>query len=415
MGSEIKRIEKEFILKDVCERHTPLEVHLSNERLRALITRFDEERVTLSFPNDILPSDLTELTVFFRFRNNPVTFTSRVLEVRESEVTVAQPAELVRDLSRAFERIRSPRGVSVSFLFKGRQVQLDYPDSDQYDPVEEPELDSGFDATRISDLLKAFRERAGRFSSENKIVMLRGRTPTSFQERLIARSGKILVLPFYAADGQIRSEEVRERILTQDEVIGHETDDGEDMFMVLERIGKIVDSNREKRIWHEIYCPILYHQYVVGYLYLMRADREQEKFEPATFDFLLQYSRILAYSLKANGYFRAEPVVDEFGAAELIDISGSGVLFSYPPDGPEILLYTDLDLRIHVGEQTIPVRGRVMRSFNDTDRVYIAVQFIELDPDDMEVLMEQIYGREYRGDVDSVGAADPANLPLEEL
>ncbi|MEE8440368.1 MAG: PilZ domain-containing protein, partial [Spirochaetia bacterium] len=66
-------------------------------------------------------------------------------------------------------------------------------------------------------------------------------------------------------------------------------------------------------------------------------------------------------------------------------------------------------------EHTIPIRGRVMRSYNDADRIYIAIQFIELDPDDMETLFEQIYGREYRGDVDSVGAADPANLPLDEL
>ena len=56
-----------------------------------------------------------------------------------------------------------------------------------------------------------------------------------------------------------------------------------------------------------------------------------------------------------------------------------------------------------------------MRSYNDTDRIYIAVQFIELDPDDMELIFEHIYGREYRGDVDSVGAADPSNLPVDEL
>ena len=415
MGSEIKRIEKEFILKDVHERHTPLEIHISEERLQAFIDRFDEERLVLTLPDDILPPGLEALTVFFRFRNNPMTFTSRILEVSDGKVEVAQPKELFRDLTRNFERIKTPTGVSVTFLFKGQQVRMDYPDSDQYDPVEEPELDPGFDATKIADLLRSFRERAARFATENKIVMLREHTPTSFQEKLVARTGKIVVLPFYTADVQIRSAEVRERILTQDEIIAYEAEEGEDMFTVLERIGKIIDSNREKRVWHELYCPILYHQYVVGYLYLMRANSEQEKFEPSTFEFVLQYGRILAYSLKANGYFRAEPVVDEFGAAELIDISGSGLLFSYPPDGPEILLYTDLDLRISFGGHTVPVRGRVMRSYNDSDRVYIAIQFIELDPDDMELLFEHIYGREYRGDIDSVGAADPANLPIDEM
>ena len=415
MGSEIKRIEKEFILRNLQEQRTPLEIHLSTERLQAFIGGVTDEQLVLEFPGQVLPSKVEEITAYFRFRNNPMTFTTSVEEIRDDRLVVQQPDELFRDLSRSFERIKSPEGVSVTFLFKGKQVRLDYPDSDQYEPAEEPELEAGFDATKIADLLSAFRERASRFASENKIIMFRSRTPTTFQEKLIAKSGKILVLPFYTGESQIRSAEVRERLLSQDEIIGYGAEEGEDMFTVLERIGKIVDANREHKIWHELYCPVLYHQYVVGYLYLMRTDSDQEKFEPATFDFVIQYARILAYSLKANGYFRADPVVDEFGGTELIDISGSGLLFSYPPDGPEILLYTDLDLRIHLGDQTIPVRGRVMRSYNDADRVYIAVQFIELDPDDMEILFQHIYGREYRGDVDSVGAADPSNLPVDEL
>lgn len=415
MGSEIKRIEKEFILKDVFEKQSPLEIHLGEERLKAFIAELGEERLKLRLPDDILPTEISEITVFFRFRNNPITFTARVMVCDGAAVEVAQPKELIRDLSRSFERIRSPKGVSVTFLFKGKQVRLDYPDSDQYDPVETPELDPGFNASRIADLLKSFRERAGRFATENKIVMLRERVPTTFQEKLVAQTGKMLALPFYPSEAQIRASEVRERILSQDEIIAREGERGEDMFTVLEHISKVIDQNRERRIWHELYCPILYHQYVVGYLYLIRSGSEQEKFEPATFEFLMQYSRILAYSLKVNGYFRAEPIIDEFGAAELIDISGSGLLFSYPPDGPEILLYTDLDLRIKLTNHTIPVRGRVMRSYNDADRVYIAIQFIELDPDDMEILFEHIYGTEYRGDVDSVGAGDPGNLPLDEM
>ena len=187
------------------------------------------------------------------------------------------------------------------------------------------------------------------------------------------------------------------------------------MFSVLEQIGKVVESNRSRRLWHELYCPVLYRQYVVGYMYLLRSDDDQERFDPGVFDFVLQFGRILSYALKVNGYFRAEPRVDEFGAAELIDISGSGVLFGCPPDGPDVLLYTDLDLKITFGDESIGARGRVMRKYNDSGRVYIAIQFIELDPDDMEKLLLHIYGTIYRGDVDSVGVADLKNFPVDEL
>lgn len=415
MANEIKRIEKEFILKNLQEQRTPIEVHVGPERLQAFVEKLDEERLWLRLADEIFPEDLKEITGFFRFRNNPMTFSTRVIEVQDDLAEVAQPSELFRDLSRSFERIKAPRDVSVSFLFKGQQVKMDYPDSDQYEPVDDPGVASGFDPSRISELLKAFRERAARFATENKIVMFRERTPATFQEKLIARSGKILVLPFYAAEAQIRSADIRERILTQDEIIALKGEEGEDMFSVLEQIGKIVESNRSRRLWHELYCPILYRQYVVGYMYLIRTDADQERFEPAVFDFVVQFGRVLAYSLKVNGYFKADPQVDEFGAAELIDISGSGLLFSYPPDGPDILLYTDLELKVRLGETSIPVRGRVMRKYNDSGRVYIAIQFIQLDPDDMETLFQHIYGESYRGDIDSVGAADPRNLPVDEL
>ena len=415
MASEIKRIEREFILKNLIDSRSPLEVHLGAERLQAFIEKMDERFVWLRLHDDVFPSSIQTITLFFRFRNNAMTFTTRVIEAIDDLAQIEQPEELFRDLSRSFERIKAPSGVSVSFLFKGQQVKLDYPDSEQYEPAEAPDFDPGFDVERISELLKAFRQKATEFASENKIVMFRERRPESFAEQLLSSTGKIVVLPFHTGEAHIRDADIRERLLTQDEVIAHQSDAGEDMFTVLERVGRIVEANRERNIWHELYCPILYRQYVVGYLYLMRAGANQERFEPGAFSFVLDFSRSLAYSLKVNGYFKAEPIIDEFGEAQLIDISGSGLLFSYPADGPDILLYTDLDLRIRMGDTTIPVRGRVMRKFNDGDRVYIAIQFMQLDPDDMELLFQHIYGEEYRGDVDSVGAANPANLPVDEV
>lgn len=415
MAHEIKRIEKEFILKNVCEARTPLELHVGSERLQAIIERFDEERVWIRLADDVFPEELDSLTAFFRFRNNPMTFTTRVLDHSDEVAELAQPDELFRDLARSFERIKAPRDVAVTFLFKGQTVQLDYPDSDQYESAEDPGIEPGFDTSQISELLRAFRERSARFATENKIIMFRERKPESFQERLIARSGKILVMPFYATESQIRSADIRERILTQDEIIAIKAEEGEDMFAVLEQIGKVVESNRENRIWHELYCPILYRQYVVGYMYLIRSDADQERFEAPVFDFVIQFGRILAYSLKVNGYFKAQPRLNEFGSAELIDISGSGLLFSYPPDGPDILLYTDLELKITIGDRSAPARGRVMRKYQDAGRLYIAIQFIELDQSDMELLLDHIYGDDYRGEVDSVGVADPRNLPADDL
>lgn len=415
MASGIQRIEKEFVLKEMVEKKTPVELHIREERLTGLITDFDDDHVTVVLPEDIFPADSQEISFFFRFRNNPMTFSSPVVDLGDERAVVKLPDQILRDLSRAFERIKNPRGVSISFLHKGQTVHLDYPDSDQYEPVDDPGVEPGFDPAQIAELLRSFRERASHYASDNRIVMFRERKPASFQERLVARTGRIVVLPFYGSEAQVRPAEVRERILDQDDIISVEQDSGRDMFAVLEEIGAVVNRNLARNIHHELYCPILYHQYVVGYMQLVKGGTDQTKFSPDVFEFVVEQARILSYSLKMNGYFKSEPQTSQYGASELIDISGSGALFSIPANIPDILLFTDLEMRISFDDAEVPAVGRVMRKSQDSGRVYLAIQFIELDPDDHEKLLQKIYGADYRGDVDSLGVADMRNLPPDEL
>ena len=100
MANEIKRIEKEFILRNISESRTPLEVHVGSERLQGYLDRFSEERLWIQLAEDIFPQNVEEITVFFRFRNNPMTFTARVAENTEEVAELIQPEELFRDLSR---------------------------------------------------------------------------------------------------------------------------------------------------------------------------------------------------------------------------------------------------------------------------------------------------------------------------
>lgn len=413
MASEIKRVEREFILKSLQERKTPLEIHVGRERLRAVVKGFSDDRIVLTVDDERVPQD-GELAVYFRFRNNALTFKAELLGSDIGERTMAMPDGVYRNLARGFERIERPEGVSVSFLHKGQEVSLSYPDSELYEAVEEPSFDPGFDPTKIEYLVGEFHRRALRYGGDSRIVMYRARSPETFPERITATTGKMLALPFETGERSIPSEAL-DRLLTQDDVVNHQINAGHDMFQVLAEIGEATETALELGIRQELYCPILYHQYAVGYLYVIRKGAEEDRLDAGVYEFALQFSRILAYSLKTNGYFQKSEREDEFAGAQLIDISGSGLLFSVSADSSSMLLYTDIDLRISVGEQLIPSRGRVMRKYSDQGHTYIAVQFIELDPDDMETLMEHIYGDDYRGDVDSVGFADTSNIAEEEF
>ncbi|MFP4373179.1 MAG: PilZ domain-containing protein [Spirochaetaceae bacterium] len=416
MSREIRRIEKEFILKNAIEKHLPIELHYGTHRYGYVLVSMTEDELVLHPAGDAgLSAQLDdELVAFMRFRGQVITFKSKITDWRNDALVLRQPDVVYRDLSRGFERILSPEGISVSFMVEGMRVNLSYPASENYEPVEEPSFDPGFDVTQISELLRTFREKAGEHASDNKIVMFRERKPQSFQERVIARSGKILILPFPASDFQSLPRDVRDRVLTQEEAIEVEKRAGGEVFTMLDTISQIVKGLNDREIWEELYCPVLYQEYVVGYLYMIKSGREVTRFDAQAVEFVLQLSRILAYSLKVNGYFREEPVKEEYDEANLIDISGSGVLFSFPADGPSMSLYEDIDLVVHLDNREITARGRIMRKHKDSGRMYFGVQFTDLDTAGMERLFDRLYGTEYRGEIDSVGLFDHPDPEAEQ-
>jgi c-di-GMP-binding flagellar brake protein YcgR len=412
VAKEIKRIEKEFILKSLADNESTVEVHHDTARSAMRLTSLNAEGLTLAGSIDFLGSARkgTEMSVYFRFRGQPMTFTTNLVKREEERITLEMPAAIFRDLSRNYERIVAPEGVSVSIVIEGQEVQLNYPDSDTYEPVEEPTLDSGFDATKISELLAAFRDRSRRFATEDKIVMFRERKPETTEERVIAKSGKILVLPFHPNLGEIRNSFIRDRILTQDDVVAQLVGASDKpVFEALQTITDTIESLNRRNVRHELYCPVLYQRYVVGYLYLMKAGADAGTFDPSAFEFVIQFARVFSYSLKANGYFKAEPVRQRL-PAQLLNISGSGVLFSYPPEGPEVPLYATVDMQLHLDQNTLPVRGRVMRKYRDAETTYMGVQFSGLSEKAQRVLFHRLYGPGYDGTVDSRGASESTVL-----
>ena len=416
MSQRVQRIEKEFVFSNLLERKTPLEVHAGTLRVGVVMTENSERQIRLvkmkSAEHRLRKGQ--EVSVYFRFRGKPMTFKSWVLDFNDESIVVRQPEYLYRELSRGFERIVHPRGLSVSFMMQGEQVNLNYPASETYEPVEPPDYDPGFDATKIADLMKNFRERAREYASESKIIMFRERQPQTMQELLVARSGRMLVVPLYGGDTTSLSPTVRERLLSQDDIVEIQKEAGNEPFGALEELRKVSRRLNDEGIHRELYCPVLYHQYVVGYLYLMKGGGDVTEFSPKALEFTVTIARILAYALQVNGYFREQSRQVEYDEAELIDISGSGVLFSYPKEGPTMSLYADIDLQISIEDRKIHARGRVMRKFGDSQRTYFGVQFTEINAEDMSALFDRLYGEEYRGGVDESGLAEVSDPEADQ-
>jgi hypothetical protein len=397
MSAPVSRIEKEFILKNLLEKKSPVEVRYRDLWIPGLITEVDDKAVVFRLEKDELPApeSADEAHAFFKFRGARMTFHAKILSLTGAGLKTVFPQGIYRDLSRGYERVAPREGVKISFMAQGEKIELNFPKSENFEAFEEPETMPNFDATKMSNLLRAFREKAQTFSSENKIVMFRERRPESFEEKLITLTGKTFLYPQSISKSISERELVLSpRLLNQEEIILAQTNQGMDLFQILEILAKTGKEKEHKNILQELYSPILYHNYVVGYLYLITFKDGGQRFSEKVIDFVFQFGRLLIHSLKVNGYFKGEPVKERVDMAEVVDISASGIQFVLPLQHFDsvLLLFNDLNFELRITEREIKIGGRIMRKFNDHGRLYVCVMFLDIQDEDRRFLMESLYG-----------------------
>ncbi len=406
MPQRISRIEREFILKSLKEQEAPVEVQLDGRRVAALVRHYTDQQVEFELLSEELPRLREEqpIEVFFQFRGQSFSAKTTVVKALERGPLVKQPAHMYRDLARRFPRILAPKGVGVYFVLDEHGISLSFPDSEQYAPVEKPRFDPGFDVSKLSELLQVFRERALQYGAESKIVMLRDRNPKGMFERLIVQTGRILVLPFPVEQSQTVPPEQTANLITRQRVEALEREMTAQFSGALQLLTDASNEMRRKKLMYELYCPILYYQYVVGYLYLVRRLAPGAQFDSAVIEFVWQYARVFAYALEANGYFRHADTKAQLRQAELIDLSANGILFAVPKNGPSLGMYAETRLELRLDRYRASVRARVVRRIEEGDRVYLGLQFTKVSQEVQRTLCRRLYG------IDSVADAEELTL-----
>jgi hypothetical protein len=398
MSTKINNVEKQYILQTVMEGRQTLHVNKPKLEAEVWLVKIESELLCLELPEDN-PGAFAQwdkVSVMFDFRGTVVTFKTVVKKYEGRKIFIANPGEMYRGLARRYLRISPPKDLAVSFLAQDDEYNLDYPLCEEYCAVEVPMLSDTFDITSLAGLLTSFRERARSVASENGIVMFRNRKPESFEERMIAATGKILYLPSTRTGLPHVDPYPEGRLITRKLEEEFESNEPEAFDGGLARILK---EKTKQGIHAEIYCPILYYQYVVGYVYLANRDSHSVSFDMFSVDFAFDFSRILAYSLKTSGYFRScagdgEPKARE---AELIDVSVGGMLFAAPDKRklPPFKMKSVIIVKLRFGGREIRVKSRVVRCLKDGDGVFYGVFFDFPDGDDLHDFYSYLYGKPY--------------------
>ena len=399
MAQEFQRIEKEFVLKTLLDAQDPISIHHRIQRFSGHLRSYNKETIILQV-TDMKDTPRfkkeTQVNLFFRFRNIAATCKVLFISSENDMYTFTIPAAMYRDLTRDHERIQVGNNISVSIIINGEHMSISFPASASYHAPEPPNTNKNFETPRISDLLKAFRERCKSFSSESNIITFRERKPATIIERILAVSGKAVVLPF----DDLNNEKLMISCITPDDIDWIVDESEEDPTQLRSELEDHIKMMKAKEIFQEFYVPVLYYEFVVGYVYLMRGKTQKTAFSKEQMETVCQFSHLFSYSLKMNGYFKSEPVQEKFTSSELIDISASGLLFSYPPDAPIVNLYTDVDLVLKIHQKTLPLRGRIVRKFRDAGQVYLGVQFIDLQDKTRDILLRILYGEDFDSEIE---------------
>ncbi len=414
MGTAIGRIEKEFVLKNLGDKKMPITIHGVKEEIHGLIQSCSDDELTILLDKPSESPYGAEVRVFFSYFGHVMTFETRILGKDEKSLTLKMPPGIYKNLQRKYERVPCPRELTVSFTIQDTKIELDYPKTEEYNPVDPPEYSLTFDPTSIDQLVQDFKSEAKAYASENQIVMFRGRMPETFEEKLITTTGKTLFIP--TTQGGIPIDEPSDRYPIITVAFLRSNENKEEREEILTGLENIIIRRRNEGVHRIRYCPRIYHEYVAGYVGLINRGGNNAPIEPGAVDYVCQFASVLVYSLKMNGYFKGGKPALTTIAPEILDISASGLLFASPEKRLKdvITLYTDLALTISIGPRNMKVSARVMRKLSDRSNSYFGLVFLDIKPEDFRCLYDSIYGKPFDPELHEKweGGAEPPKLDL---
>ncbi len=418
MGTSIGRIEQEFILSNLVDQSIPVELQIRKVYVKGVMLSVEDKQLVFSSSDSNITSMKAGDTgiFFFSFYSSTMTFSAKIIK-EGNPLELYMTGDIYKNLKRKYVRVKPDGDISLTFIMQNAKVILDFPKTQEYESFDSEVFSANFELSDIQSLITEFKEKASKISSENKIVMFRSRTPESFEEQLITETGKCLFLSDTAA-GKLpdKKSNVSKLSITSQFFLNRDGTEKTFLGKTLRQVDMDIREKYEQGINAEIWCPIVYHEYVIGYVYLVNKKNRLVSFTEEDLSFSKDFCRVLAYVLDQQGYFEGQKKENNVFEPEIIDISAAGLLFTHSEKKlSELLgLYGDVKLSLKVGQRKLQILSRVMRKYEYKEQFFYGIQFLEIEPEDFRFLFDYVYGRSFTDDDDRLweGGAPPPELEL---
>ena len=398
MATPIKRIEKDFLLKVLYDEQIPI-MYLKN-RTEYILTLAKPAKDDLSLRPDRPVAGLKirkKIDLIFDYRGQVITFAAEVSGIKDDLITAIPPEFLYKNLDRSFSRVQTPADLQVQFTFLGDRYSLTYPKVGIYEAGDIGNFVKTMDPKNLSGLVDQMAAWIKGYANGYKLVIFKDVKPSTTEERILAETGKTFYIPSTMSTFPITDPYPRNRLVTEDIFKRYLESTGVDLAFVDEACTRFVKAKLDSGIFSDLWVPVLFQEYVIGYIHVWINKEGKLPFDFSVIDTLYQFAAILANSLKLNGYFENGKLKNELFEGKVIDISASGLLFVYPNSGlaSSLLPNIELSIKLITPRRTVNTNAQIVRRYKDNAQGYFGVRFIDMAPEDMRFLFEFIYGKPF--------------------
>jgi c-di-GMP-binding flagellar brake protein YcgR len=398
MATRVGRIEKEFLLNAIYEEKLP--IMYVKDRVEYVLTLERPAGEDLVFrPGRSLGKlkNYSKLPLLFNYRGQVIDFNVEVLAQKDDLIFCKAPDVLHKNLDRNYLRVGAPSDLKIRFTFQGDRYNLAFPKVNEYEKISSEDLVRSLDPKNFSGLVKQITGSLKNFADGFKIVNFKDKKPETVEERLISETGKTLFIPSTVGFLPKTDPYPKKRIITEELFKRYLESTGVGSTFLDENCARFLKNRFEDGIFSDAWVPILFHEYVIGYIHIWIDKQARLPFDFSVLDKVYQYAKVLAFSLKENGYFEYGKVNNEPFEGRVLDISASGLLFAYPHGSSllgTLLVGADLTVNIDAPNRSINVVARIVRRFKDRSAGYFGCRFLDIVPEDMRFLFEHLYGRQ---------------------